>query len=353
MASIKPVMAFLTMKGGVGKTTLAANLTRAMADVEKRKILLIDADAQCNLSQLFYTAEALDTVSTRTIYEALAGHKVVQPGDVKEQIYKNTSNGSEIDFVRGSFETFGLAVNASSLIEKRTSERFSSFIKKAQDEYDIIAIDTNPSATLVTMHALEVSNFLVAPITFDKYSMRGVHLITNLLSKKHEWLGNPLPVRIVPNRIKPPGNNENERRKLVEAENNIRRVFPELARSIVPYYIRQSAIVSNEARQHGFIADQWTPNPDHLEALVSDFHNVAVDLLNTLKRAFGDAQKDRGHSSSALQRALKGILGEPLGRPKQTDEREISGSVDRQLFADDHQVGSQSEGKDEQPGPQV
>jgi MinD superfamily P-loop ATPase len=28
MASIKPVMAFLTNKGGVGKTTLAANLTR-------------------------------------------------------------------------------------------------------------------------------------------------------------------------------------------------------------------------------------------------------------------------------------------------------------------------------------
>jgi cellulose biosynthesis protein BcsQ len=134
-----------------------------MADVEKRKILLIDADAQCNLSQLFNTAEELDTASTRTIYDALAGHKTMTPADLKRQIYKNDKNGSEIDFVCGSFETFGLAVNASYLVERRTSERFRAFIRDAQREYDIVAIDTNPSATLVTMHALEVSNFLVAP----------------------------------------------------------------------------------------------------------------------------------------------------------------------------------------------
>ena len=34
----------------------AANITRALADQKKRKIPLIDADAQCNLSQVFLTA---------------------------------------------------------------------------------------------------------------------------------------------------------------------------------------------------------------------------------------------------------------------------------------------------------
>ena len=41
-----PVVAFLTMKGGVGKTTLAANLTSALADRKKLKILLIDGAEQ-------------------------------------------------------------------------------------------------------------------------------------------------------------------------------------------------------------------------------------------------------------------------------------------------------------------
>lgn len=353
MASTKPVMAFLTMKGGVGKTTLAANLTRAMADAEKLKILLIDADAQCNLSQLFYTAEELDTVSTQTIYEALASHKEVGPSDVKEQIYKNHVNGSEIDFVRGSFETFALAVNASSLVEKKTAERFRYFIQKAQAEYDIIAIDTNPSATLVTMHALDVSNFLVAPITFDKYSMRGVHLITNLLSKKHEWLGNPLRVRIVPNRIKRAAT-EREQQKLVEAENRIREAFPDLARSIVPYYIRQSAIISNEIRQYRFIADQETPNPEHLRVLVEDFHKVAVDLLNTLKRAFGHAQKDKGTTYSVIQRAFESIFGDPLDRHQSTEQRGVPGvSGQTHGSADGRGASNGDEAEEEQQSPQA
>ena len=351
MASIKPVMAFLTMKGGVGKTTLAANLSRAMADAEKRKILLIDADAQCNLSQLFYTADELDNVSTRSIYDALAGHKDLGPSDIKEQIYKNPKNGSEIDFVRGSFETFGLAVRASSLVERRTAERFRHFIQRAQAEYDIVAIDTNPSATLVTMHALDVSNFLVAPITFDKYSMRGVHLITNLLSTRHEWLGNPLRVRIVPNRIKK-ANTEGEQQKLVDAENRIREAFPDLARSIVPYYIRQSAIVSNEARQYGFIADQTTRNPGHLRVLVDDFHMVAVDLLNTLKRAFGDAQKDKGSTSSVIQRVFDSIFGEPVERHPQPDESGVPGGTGQaQRPATSGSSGTET--KEERQGPQA
>lgn len=313
MASLKPVMAFLTMKGGVGKTTLAANLTRAMADVEKRRILLIDADAQCNLSQLFFDAVELDAVSTRTIYDALAGHKVMVPADIKRQIYKNPANGSEIDFICGSFETFSLAVNPTTLVERRTSERFRAFIQAAQNEYDIVVIDTNPSATMVTMHALDVANFLVAPISFDKYSMRGVHLITTVLAAKYPWLKNPVHVRVVPNRIKNP-TTEAERRKLIDAENRIREAFPDLERSIVPHYIRQSAIISNEVRQVGFLAEQRIPNPAHLTELLGDFERVAIDLLATQRRAFGHAQKDKGTTLSVVQRAIESIFGEPVVR---------------------------------------
>lgn len=313
MASIKPVMAFLTMKGGVGKTTLAANLTRAMADAEKRKILLIDADAQCNLSQLFYSAEDLDAGNGRTLYDALDGHKMMTPGDLKHQIYKNPNNGSEIDFICGSFETFRLAVSPTALVERQTAQRFQAFIQNAQREYDIVAIDTNPSATLVTMHTLAVSNFLVAPITFDKYSMRGVHLITAVLAIRHPWLRDPLRVRIVPNRIKKPSS-DSEQQRLRDAEDKVRKAFPELSRSIVPGYIRQSAIISNEARQYGFLAEQRTPNPDHLSALLGDFEQVAVDLLATHRRAFGDEKNHKVSPITAVKRSFPSIFDDPVVR---------------------------------------
>ena len=313
MAFSKPTMAYLTMKGGVGKTTLAANVTRAIADREKQKILLIDADSQCNLSQLFFTPEEMDAVSRNTIYEALAGHKSWGPSDLKDTIYTNPNNGSIIDFIRGSFETFRLAVDASPLIEKKTSQRFKEFIKQAQAEYDIVVIDTNPSATLVTMHALEVSNFLVAPISFDKFSMRGIHLVTTLLSKRYNWLTNPLCVRIVPNRIKRPVTDQ-EQQRLLDAEKKLKEEFPDLSRSFVPAYIRQSAIISNEERQTRFVAEQKVPNPEHLKGLLGDFDKVAEDILATFRRVFGDAKKEQGSIVTAMQRAYESLFGEPVVR---------------------------------------
>ena len=186
-----PVVSFLTMKGGVGKTTLAANITRAIADVEKRKILLIDTDAQCNLTQIFAEPAEIDHKSARSIYQAFDGPHLYGPDDLKHSIYTNRRNGSTIDLIFGSFETFALSVAATPTVRERASERFKHFMRQAREAYDLVVLDTNPSATFTTMEALGASNFLVAPITFDGFSMRGIHLITHTLRDRYEWLRNP------------------------------------------------------------------------------------------------------------------------------------------------------------------
>src|SRR5262245_25655295 len=312
--SRKPLMVYLTMKGGVGKTTLAANITRAIADTERKKILLIDADSQCNLTQLFCSQEEMDLISHRTIYSALAGSKAYGPSDLKVRVYTNPENGSEIDFVRGSFETFQLAVEASPLIEERTRQRFGEFIRQAEDEYDLVVMDTNPSATLVTIQALAVSNFLVAPISFDKFSMRGIHLITSLLRVRFDWLTNPLRVRIVPNKIKK-AIDDAMRARLLADEKKVRDAFPDLSRCFVPTYVRDSLIISNENRRHGFVADQSVPNKNALKDLVEDFNNVALDLLATFRRAFGDEAENSRSVIGTMQKAYKSLFGSSVGRP--------------------------------------
>ena len=198
-------VAYLTMKGGVGKTTLAANVTRAMADDQRnagKKFLLVDADAQCNLSQIFLSSDHIENNSSRSIYQAFdAGHKLYGPSDLKTQIYQNTANNTSIDLIVGSFETFGLAF-ATPAKRAAAEKVFQKFIHDAREEYHLVVIDTNPSATFTTLQALEASEFLVAPVTFDRFAMRGVDLIVRTLKQRYKWLNNPRCIRLVPNKVR-------------------------------------------------------------------------------------------------------------------------------------------------------
>ena len=51
---------FFNNKGGVGKTTLVANLSAQLALNEGKKILVVDADPQCNLTQYLLQDEEFD-----------------------------------------------------------------------------------------------------------------------------------------------------------------------------------------------------------------------------------------------------------------------------------------------------
>ncbi|MUK57441.1 AAA family ATPase, partial [Pseudomonas aeruginosa] len=55
------IITFAAIKGGVGKTTLSYNFSEYLASVGK-KVLLIDMDHQCNLSQLLNVYEQENTV---------------------------------------------------------------------------------------------------------------------------------------------------------------------------------------------------------------------------------------------------------------------------------------------------
>ncbi len=70
-------IAFFNNKGGVGKTTLVCNLAGYLAAERKKKVLVIDADPQCNATQYMFSELFVDkkyaSKSNFTIY------KIVQP----------------------------------------------------------------------------------------------------------------------------------------------------------------------------------------------------------------------------------------------------------------------------------
>ena len=83
------IVTFAAIKGGVGKTTLTYNFGEFLALKENKKVLLVDFDHQCNLSQTYNVTDPKGTV----------GAIFTETGKVKvHQVDKN------IDLLAGSME---------------------------------------------------------------------------------------------------------------------------------------------------------------------------------------------------------------------------------------------------------
>jgi chromosome partitioning protein len=163
-------IAVANQKGGVGKTTTVINVGVALAEMNK-KTLLVDLDPQGALSAgLGVDANTLnETVYNTLIDPNVPVNRVIRP--VKAYLDVLPANRD-------------LAAAEIELIPELRRELILRRVLKPLDTwYDYIFIDCPPSLSLLTVNALSTSQGVVIPVQCEFFAMRVIQLLVNSIEK--------------------------------------------------------------------------------------------------------------------------------------------------------------------------
>lgn len=201
------IISFLNYKGGVGKTTTTFHIGCGLAMFEpKKKVLLIDADPQTNLTFLCakfadWEKQMRNVGSLETVYSAyLKGKK--KP--LRELIWKSPMSRPElanIDVIPSTIELLDIDLRLQSRTKAATTIQevaqihidqrsiLSRAIKEIAGDYDYILIDCPPNLYLATQNALYASDGYLVTLMPDYFSTVGVSFldkkITQLLRERN------------------------------------------------------------------------------------------------------------------------------------------------------------------------
>ena len=149
-------IALANQKGGVGKTTTAASLGVGLAQ-QVKKVLLVDADAQGNLTQMLgwrqpdELSPTLADLMTKTVNE-----EPIAPG---EGILHHASG---IDLVPANIELSGLEVAPA---------------------YDYAIIDCMPSLGMLTINALTAADSVIIPVQGQYLAAKGLEQLMRTIAR--------------------------------------------------------------------------------------------------------------------------------------------------------------------------
>jgi chromosome partitioning protein len=165
------VLAMCNQKGGVGKTTSTINLGAALAEYDRR-VLLVDFDPQGALSVgLGIQPHELDY----TIYNLLM-ERGLQAADV---VFKTSVDG--MDLLPSNIDLSGAEVQ---LVHEVGREFvLGGVLEPLLPEYDVVLIDCQPSLGLLTVNALACAAGVLVPLECEYFALRGVALLLETIDK--------------------------------------------------------------------------------------------------------------------------------------------------------------------------
>jgi chromosome partitioning related protein ParA len=186
------VVSVVSTKGGVGKTTVAANLGGLLADAGLR-VLLLDLDSQPTLSSYYALSQKADAGA----YEFIALN-LITPA----QIVSRTMIAG-LDLILSNDDQGRL--NTLLLHAPDGRLRLRNLLDNFRPRYDLLLIDTQGARSVLLEMAILASDLALSPITPEMLAARELHRGTLKLLRELEPFRHlgipPPPLRLLLNQV--------------------------------------------------------------------------------------------------------------------------------------------------------
>ena len=319
-------VSIINLKGGVGKSTLTMLLGEFLAFRHSKNVLLIDMDAQANLSYCMVPDHQIQRQrqERRTAYHLLrAGFEtdrldatdfITQPPLVVSNIARSgmITYGTDIHMIVSTPDVAQLDEDLMKLWEAGQSmpreirQTLLRAIDPVRDRYDYILIDCPPGLSLFSSTALMASDYYVSPIIPEPLSLQGVDLVQSrqgelmqMYSAKAEFKG------VILNVVK---HFRNTHSRVSEEVYNSRRS----QYAPFDYWLPDNERLRTIGEYDPDVKGKWAMGSDHKFSSLHDKYGLSYRLRNPSSGSLSRLQTEG--AQYRLEDRISNLVGEFLER---------------------------------------